>query len=1273
MRITLAIAAALALAAPAPLAAMQTDNHGIHAVPAPGAVTIDGKLDDWDLSGQILMCYDLENLRDVYSARVAMMHDTNAWYVAIRWKDPIPLGNSHDPRFQADKGWAGDCVQLRVKTDRISHLTAWCFAKAEEPFIHVDYGKSLGEPFGGGVKTLSRVKGWTLEAGAEMAFLKDPDGRGYVQEMKIPWPLVTDKKVPAAGDRFCCGVELLWGEADWPVHRYADNLAEGATSREFFWTAKDAWGPVILEAKGGLSLPPAPWDRAVAEEKPEGPVAIAYDLPADARVTLALDDASGRRVRNLLAAAERKKGRQTELWDGLDDAGEPVEPGTYSVKGLAHDGLHVTYVTSFASPGRPGWGTADGKGAFYGDHTAPQAVACGPGDRLALACPMGEAGQHLIGVDLDGRRQWGLANRVAFGGGRISLATDGTILWIANGDDRKPGRFTIWRCDLKTGSYAPWKRKGPDGKDVLDLEIAPADGTRHCRAIAWRAGALAVLVAGDRRILLLDPETGDVAKELKEMPDGMAGCAWAKDGALLVSAGAALYTVDPATGACTKRIDGLDEPQGVAVDAAGQIYIAQRGRKQCVAVFDAAGNKIRDIGKPGGRPEPGRYDENAMRNPAQIAIDSRGRLWVTEETVQPKRTSVWGPDGRLALDLAGTTGYAAGGIVNPFDTARAFSERVEYRIDAAAQSFTPLSSLPDALGTGMEMICKIARAGGREYAQARSTARDAGMVKIYLRLPDGAWRHVAEWGNVGQGKSIDDPGHREWNAKFRGPLWDGSFGKAFLWVDTNDDGQAQRGEIELRDARLGRYYWGQAMGDDLTVAEPLSGQDAFLLFKPQGFTPGGAPRYRFDAAEIVRPVHGGEGMLAVGRDGRLYLNQSPLTGLDRTGKTLWTYPSGYVSVHGSHRAPAAAPGLLIGPSSIYGTAFVSPEIGELFYLNGNLGQNFLFTEDGLWVQSLYRDCRGWFDVPAQATPGMSCDAMTAGGESFGGGFCKAADGRYYTVGGGTAAVVMEVTGLDSLRRFGLRVTVTEKDVAAARELKIARLARKTATRAHVVRAAAKPLPSDGDLAAWAMEQGALEIKAGSHTVGRVKGAYDDASLYIAWQVSDGSPLQNAGQDERLMFITGDGVDLMLRTDPAAKGDAPQKGDLRLLLTVKGGKPFAVLYEAVVPGTKAEDRAAFSSPWRTVAFDRVRVVEIPLALKPARGGYAVTAAVPLRLLGLETLKGKTLRGDFGILASDSAGRECTARHYWANPATNNTNDVPDEAMLVPPLWGQIRFE
>jgi hypothetical protein len=158
-----------------------------------------------------------------------------------------------------------------------------------------------------------------------------------------------------------------------------------------------------------------------------------------------------------------------------------------------------------------------------------------------------------------------------------------------------------------------------------------------------------------------------------------------------------------------------------------------------------------------------------------------------------------------------------------------------------------------------------------------------------------------------------------------------------------------------------------------------------------------------------------------------------------------------------------------------------------------------------------------------------------------------------------------------------------------------------------------------------------------------------------------------------MFITGDCVDLMLRTDAAATAGAPVKGDLRLLFTVKGGKPLAVLYEPVSPDAPKAERGGFSSPWRVVQMDRVRSVEVPVTLKLIPGGYAVTAAVPLSLLGTESLKGKVLRGDFGVLGSDSAGQECTSRNYWSNKNTNNTNDIPDEVMLTPALWGELRFE
>ncbi len=1251
--------------------AMQTDNHGIRAVPTPGKVTIDGKLDDWDLSGQVLICYDVNSLKDIYSGRVALMHDTDHLYVSIHWKDPIPLGNRHDPRFQVDKGWAGDSVQLRIKTDRICHVTAWCFAGKMEPFINIEYGKSLTEPFGGGSADLYRKDGWILDQGAEMAFRKDDDGEGYVQEMKLPWSLITLGGLAALGERFACGVELLWGEADWPVHRYADNLQEGQTSREFFWTARDAWGPVFLEKSGKLKLSTPSWELPVAAEPPEGSVKIAYTLPRDQRVTLAIDDAQGRRVRNLLPSAERQAGAHTDLWDCLDDNGKLVPPGRYIVRGLRHDGLHLTYESSFASPGNPPWNTADGKGAFYGDHTPPEAVAFGPGDRGALACAMGEAGPHLIGVDLQGRRQWGLANRRVFGGGRISLATDGKILWIANVDGGD-NRFSIWRCDLKTGAYAAWNRKDKDGKQILDLPIREKDGLEQMRAIAVKGNSLAVILAGEHKVLLLDAETGDTVKKLVNLPDDLTAITFRPDGKLLLAAADRLYVADPAAAAPTVLASGLIAPHSLAVDAQGRIYVSQRGTAMNVAVFAADGQPLAAIGKLGGRPAAGFFDETGMLNPAQIAIDSQGRLWVTESHQQPKRTSVWTPDGKLAFDLIGTTAYAAGGHMNPFTHTVAFSEETEYRWDEARQTWRPFFTLADALGTGFGWVTRFARVNGHEYLQVRSTARDSSMVKILVRGKDGGWRHCAEFGNVGLGKTLDEADHQQWNRRFAGPLWQGRFGKVFCWVDRDDDGSAQFDEIQTCNGHLGGYYWGQTMGEDLTVVIP--GQDVLWTWKPETFSAEGTPLFALDKVNRIKPESGisGEGMLLVGRDNRCYLNQTPLCAVDPAGKVLWTYPNHFVSVHGSHRAPAPRPGLLIGPSSFYGTAWVNQEVGEVLCLNGNLGQNFIFTEDGLWVQSLWNDCRGWYDVPAQATPGMPCDAMTAGGESFGGWFCKTEDGKYHVIGGGTAAIVYELSGLDSLRCFSVLVDVTQDDLVAAEELRVRRAARALRPKACTIKPPSAAPALDGELASWQMDKDSVEIAGGGGGVGKAKAFYDDKNLYVAWQVKDNSAMRNAGQDERLMFITGDGVDLMLRTS-AAKDDKPVAGDLRLLLTVKGGKPLAVLYQPVAPGAAKEEGGDLSSPWRVVHFDRIKVLDIPLAMKPVSGGYAVTAAIPLATLGLDSLKGKVLRGDFGILLSDSAGQECTSRNYWSNQAANNTNDVPDEAMLTPALWSELRFE
>lgn len=533
------------LAMPTLALAQQTDNHGIHAVPAPANVRIDGRLDDWDRSGQVVMCYDLDSLRDTYGAEVAMMFDRENLYIGVHWKDATPLGNSHDPRYSALRGWAGDCLQLRVRTDKITHVTAWYYAPTQSPAIHLDFGVGMNKPFGGGSKVLMKSEGWKLEDGAEMAFVADVDGKGYVQELKLPWKLVTNEKPPTAGDAITCGFELLWGEDDWPVHRYADNLADGASSREFFFTAVPNWGTVWLEPKGRLSLPEPLYLKRAREADGVGPIEIAYELPKDGRVTLAIDDAAGRRIRTLIAARPRKAGGNTEHWDGLDDEGRIVAPGDYRFKVLSHDGIHVNYAMSFASPGNPSWDSPDGTGAWYGDHSPAIAVAAA-GDHVAILCPMGEAGKHLIGCDLNGRKKWGLHNRLYADG--IALATDGKTLYVAAflpaaRKDNPTGRTFIWRCDLATGSLSPWARKDATGIDVLDLDLV-ADGSKdECCGLAMRDGKLAALLPLQRKVRVIDAATGDTLDEVTGIPEGCTAIACAADGKLLLTAGDTLHAI----------------------------------------------------------------------------------------------------------------------------------------------------------------------------------------------------------------------------------------------------------------------------------------------------------------------------------------------------------------------------------------------------------------------------------------------------------------------------------------------------------------------------------------------------------------------------------------------------------------------------------------------------------------------------------------------------------------------------------------------------------
>ena len=215
----------------------QSHNIGMSVLPALGPVTIDGNLDDWDLSGQIWSFADV-SVRDRFSVKSATMWDDKFLYLCCLWKDPMPLNSTIDPLFNPSKGWIADAVQLRILADKQPlWVTTWFFAERKEAVCHFSYWKNPTRDKDGQEELLMRSKPGDAELGhgVALAYKALPEADGFIQEMRIPWKMVYKRPhTPAAGQVFRMGMEFLWGDPTgrtWPVHRYADNLYEPARRR----------------------------------------------------------------------------------------------------------------------------------------------------------------------------------------------------------------------------------------------------------------------------------------------------------------------------------------------------------------------------------------------------------------------------------------------------------------------------------------------------------------------------------------------------------------------------------------------------------------------------------------------------------------------------------------------------------------------------------------------------------------------------------------------------------------------------------------------------------------------------------------------------------------------------------------------------------------------------------------------------------------------------------------------------------------------------------
>jgi hypothetical protein len=591
----------------------------------------------------------------------------------------------------------------------------------------------------------------------------------------------------------------------------------------------------------------------VTRDKTHAPIAINFSLPEDGFVTLVIDDANGKRVRNLISDTPFPKGDNTVYWDGTDDLkrdadaarhglysipAEMVDPGTYHVRGLWHKQVDLNYQMSVYYPGTPPWSTQDTSGGWMTNHTPAVTVLFIPPGQIVgtsnnqppsdtplvfIGAPVSEGGSAVSWVDLDGKKKGGR--------GWIGGAWTGASYFARDaGTDTMPGVYAYVGCSfLGNANY------GTKGKVEIRLTMLTSTGDKPVLTPVYltdppppnagpKIDGLAVhnslLVASlnpQAQLLMVDVKNGTVLGT-PTVADPR-GVAFDSKGRLLVLSGKTLlrYTLGTPPqqlGTPETLVSGLDSPSGLTVDAADHIYITDQGNTNQVKTFSPDGQPLLTIGHPGPL-KAGAYDPLHMNNPRGITVDSNGRIWVAEDNFRPKRVSIWNADGTLWKAFYGPGQYGGGGALDPQDGSRFSYDGMEFHVDwdkgtwALQRVYYQPGPTDLKLATRMAAPEAVLYINGKRYmTDAYNSSPTSGSGTVFLFLDKGDV--VVPVAAIGRAIDWDLLKGDDFKALWPAGTFPTPDGRnqhqneaTFLWSDLNNDGQVQPNEVQIFSAITG--------------------------------------------------------------------------------------------------------------------------------------------------------------------------------------------------------------------------------------------------------------------------------------------------------------------------------------------------------------------------------------------------------------------------------------------------------------------------------------
>lgn len=970
--------------------------------------------------------------------------------------------------------------------------------------------------------------------------------------------------------------------------------------------------------------------------------------------------------------------------------------------------MRLYYEFSVNTPGNPPWFTKDHSGAWMADHSLPAAAVFlrdglspyGDGQpQVMLGGIVAECGDPTVFADETGRKLYG--NHYFGWDGCAAAACDVaakgqpevfTYLLMGN----RPHRLSLRGID----------RNGK-GQEILAFDTRgdlPREPANIGLSLAICNGLAAISVPVDDEIVLVNIASRQIIGRLP-VPSPKGLC-FSSAGRLYAISGRNVVCLDIgiANGKSVLRQSRtvinrhLEAPYALTLDAKGNLYITDQGKSHQVKVFASNGTPLKAIGRPGGL-QLGKYDELRMQNPEGLAIDSRGQLWVCEYDAWPKRVSIWDTaTGKFVKGLYGPPHYGGGGTIDPEDPTRLFYAQygnlTEWRLDwksgeAKLESICVRRSLMGATNDVARWHQGIperpVHINGRTYLMPTFSGflRYNDNTPIYLLGDDGiAWPvafvgTLRRWAHDGS-KTMEDVV----NLYPKDPAlsWLDNYNDTVVaWSDRNFDHKVQADEFTFRSfpeltvtnsdgktRRLNRKEmkyclpdFSAVLGWNMEIGAPKidsRGIPSYDLSSMRAMIP---PRPEYGGSE---EGHGG----LKTPEGQIML--STFQAVDAQGNTLWQYPIRDAKDLPQKGGDVNEPTRLLGPV----VKAARGEAGYWYAVNGERGNIFLMTTDGLYIQTLagHLSTTPLLMYPT-AERNMLIDSpeshISFEAEHFHPTMTQTREGNVYLVGGKEHSSIFRVDGFDTIRRLPPRQLRIDAATLAKLPPRPAQEGPNPFEHKLPVAIGQKPPVLDGRLDDWPPATAWAQLDARASTALRVVGD----TLYLAYRTGDPDAIKNDAQDTRFLFKYGGAFDLQIRPDNLSAGSRlllPQ--DRRLLVADVRGKMTAMLYHPEKQSTPADRKILFESPIGRVLFDQVEDVSPRVKVAGADGNFEV--AVPLALLGIDRTpgNGQQARADIGLIRGNGARN--IQRLCWHNRDTLLVSDIPSEARLVPANWGYFRF-